>query len=215
MRQYHGRKVNALHQPREVVRRQAFWWYQMRELQRRNESDSKANVACAGSQIIVPAGKQGGPGTIELKCPLARFMQLEIALRNAPPHAKPCAARHGFGQARQVGPGVVVEFADDEIPPITTRPFRRWLLEPRSALPAPRTQERLLFGDQERRFKEIAVKHIVVVNEDEQITSGLAHSPQTRRCQAELAFSNHVRLWMPRKVGQRGLVRGACVIDKN
>src|ERR1035441_2037750 len=94
---------------------------------------------------------------------------------HVPPHAKPGAARHGLGQARQVGPDIFVEFADYKVAPITTCPFRRWFLESRSALSTPGAEERSFFRNAERRFKEVGVKHVVVVHKDQEGALGLAN----------------------------------------
>src|SRR4029077_3661572 len=103
----------------------------MRELERGDKSDAEADVASTAGQIIVSAGNQRGPGSIELESAPSGDMQNQVMFCNIPPYAKPGAARHGVGQSRQVGPDVIAEFTDDKVAPVTTGPPRRWFLKPR------------------------------------------------------------------------------------
>jgi hypothetical protein len=89
-------------------------------------------------------------------------------------HAKSGPARHTIGQARQVGPDILVELTDNKIPPVAARPFRGLLFEGGPTLTTPRTQELLFFADSKRYFEEVGVKHIVIVDEHEQSAGGLA-----------------------------------------
>src|SRR5580700_5481008 len=120
--------------------------------------------------------------------------------RNVAPHAKPGATRHGLRQARQVGPDIFVEFTDNKISPVTTRPFWRWFLEIRPALAAPGAEERSFFRNTERRLKKISVKHVVIIHKDQEVPCRLANPAKARRCKAECLLSNKSRVQRPRKI---------------
>ena len=55
MRKYDSGKINSLGQAYQVILRQPFRWNQMGELQRSDDSDTEADVAGAGRQIVVSA----------------------------------------------------------------------------------------------------------------------------------------------------------------
>src|ERR1019366_2511043 len=97
---------------------------------------------------------------------------------HVPPHAKPGAARHGLGQARQIGPDIRVKLADDEISPVTTGPLRWWFLKPRPALPTPGAQKRFFFQGAKCDFEEIDIEHVVVVHENQQLSVSLTYAAQ-------------------------------------
>src|ERR1019366_2048216 len=120
--------------------------------------------------------------------------------RHIPPHAKPGAARHGLGQAGQVGPDIFVEFADNKISPVAAGPFRWWFLKLRPALPTPGTQEWPLFADPKRRFEEVRIEHIVIIHEDQQLSRRLADAAQTGVRETERFFSDNARRRTPGKV---------------
>jgi hypothetical protein len=172
----------------------------MLELEGSDESEAEADVACRRSQIIISAGEQDAAGAIKLKRPLPGFMQMKILQYHITSHAKACPARHTSGQARQVGPDILIELANNKIPPIATGPFGRLLLEDRAALTTPRTQEWLLSADPKRRFEEVRVKHIVIIHEDQQLSRRLAGAAQTGGRETKRFLSNNARRRMPGKV---------------
>src|SRR5438874_8102519 len=89
--------------------------------------------------------------------------------RRISPHAESRSARHGLRQTRQVGPDIPLEFTDDQISPVATCPFGWWFFELGPTLPTPRAKERSLLSHAERRLNEIGIKHIVIVNKDEEV----------------------------------------------
>jgi hypothetical protein len=96
---------------------------------------------------------------------------MKIMQRHVPSYAKPSATRHGLRQARQVGPDVAIKLANDKVAPITTSPFRRRFLESGPTLSAPGSQERVFFSGAKGSFEEIEIKHIIVIHENQQISS--------------------------------------------
>jgi hypothetical protein len=94
----------------------------------------------------------------------------------------------------------VVEFADNQISPIATRPLWRWLLKRRPALPTPGTQKRSFFQDAKGYFEEINIKHVVVIHENQQVSLCLAYAAQASRGQTQSFLSNTTKVRMPREI---------------
>src|ERR1700677_41202 len=117
--------------------------------------------------------------------------------RHATPHAKPCPARHAIGEAWQIGPNIFVELTNYKIPPIAARPFRGLLLEGRSTLTTPRTQEWLFFADAKRHFEKVGVKHVVIVDKHEQTARRLTDTKQSGRCKAKSRLAHQASVKMP------------------
>src|SRR3984885_11660377 len=97
----------------------------MLEFHRSDESEAETDVASTSSQVVVAAGQQGGARPIELKRPFPRFVQMKILQGHITSHAKPRPARHAIGQARQVGPNILVELTDNKISPVAAGAFKR------------------------------------------------------------------------------------------
>src|SRR5580658_3917709 len=112
-------------------------------------------------------------------------------------HAKSRPTRHAIGQARQVGPNILVELTDNKISPVAARPFRGLFLEGRSTLTTPRTQELLLFADPKCYFEEVGVKHIVIVDKNEQTAGRLADATQSGGCKAKPRLAHRASVGMP------------------
>ena len=110
----------------------------MRQFKRRDQADSHAQLTSTCREVIVTARDKGVTSSIELEpFAIAILVKCEITLSDNSPNAKAGAARHRLRKPGHVRPHIRIKFANHQIAPVTTGPFRRSFFKARAALTAP------------------------------------------------------------------------------